>query len=139
MSVEESVVGRLTEVIAQSKTLSVGNQWGQCVDEAKRARCSAWLSAAQNAVHLISPSANAPYRQKAGRIASAEHGFGIHQSVGELAAVLEALIVDTNAGLLASVADRARAETFDDFLDHADAYLRDGRKDEGGVIAGVCI
>ena len=30
-----------------------------------------------------------------------------------------------------------RAETFDDFLDHADAYLLEGRKSEAGVIAGV--
>jgi hypothetical protein len=46
-------------------------------------------------------------------------------------------LIDANAGLLASVANQARAETFDDFLDHADAYLKDKRKNEAGVIAGV--
>ena len=29
------------------------------------------------------------------------------------------------------------AEAFDDFLDHAEAYLHGGRKMEAGVIAGV--
>jgi hypothetical protein len=47
------------------------------------------------------------------------------------------LLADADAGLLSSVADRARAETFDDFLDHADHYLGEARKNEAGVIAGV--
>ena len=61
----------------------------------------------------------------------------IHNHVGELAAVLIALQNDADLGLLASVADRTRAETFDNFLDHSDAYLRKNRKNESGVIAGV--
>ncbi len=65
------------------------------------------------------------------------HGYVIHAAVGELAAVLQSLLTDADAGLLASVADRARAETFDDFLDHAEAYAKDNRKSESGVIAGV--
>lgn len=42
-----------------------------------------------------------------------------------------------DAGLLASVTDRARAEVFDNFLDHAQAHFGDGHKNEAGVIAGV--
>lgn len=61
----------------------------------------------------------------------------IHTGVGELASVLKALMHDMNSGLLTSLADRARAETFDDFLDHADAYLKHKRKNHAGVIAGV--
>jgi hypothetical protein len=33
--------------------------------------------------------------------------------------------------------NRVRAETFDKFLDHGQAYLNDDRKMEAGVIAGV--
>ena len=99
--------------------------------------CSAWLTAAQNLVHLICTDSNAPYRSKADRVALGDHGYMIHEGVGELAAVLSALQNDADSGLLASVADRARAETFDDFLDHADVYLKDSRKNEAGVIAGV--
>ena len=61
----------------------------------------------------------------------------INAAVGELAAVLVALQNDADLGLLASVSDRARAEIFDDFLDHADAYLQNKRKNPAGVIAGV--
>ncbi|MBI4293552.1 MAG: hypothetical protein HY661_18920 [Betaproteobacteria bacterium] len=137
MSVEEKVQQRLAGLIEQSKSLSVGNQNDQCVGGTQRADCSAWITAAQNAVHLVFASSNAPYRLKADKIAGANHGFMIHQAVRELASVLQSMVVDANAGLLASVANQARAETFDDFLDHADAYLKETRKNEAGVIAGV--
>lgn len=71
------------------------------------------------------------------KVAASDHGYAIHTAVGELAAVLHSLLADADAGLLASVADRARAEVFDDFLDHAEAYFRDGRKNEAGAISGV--
>lgn len=137
MSIEERILQRVTELIERSKTLSIGNEYGQCVVVKQRAECSAWITAAQNAVHLVFASPNAPYRLKTDRIAGRSHSFTIHEAVGELASVLRNMIVDANAGLLASVANQTRAETFDDFLDHADAYLKDMRKNEGGVIAGV--
>lgn len=137
MSVEEKILQRLAELIEQSKTLSVGNEHGQCVQETQIADCSAWITAAQNAIHLVFASPTAPYRQKADRIAGRSHGYVIHTAVGELASVLRNMVIDANAGLLASVANQARAETFDDFLDHGDAYLKEGRKNEAGVIAGV--
>ncbi|OIO61380.1 MAG: hypothetical protein AUJ47_09715 [Candidatus Marinimicrobia bacterium CG1_02_48_14] len=137
MSVEEKIFQRLAELIEQSKALSVVNEYGQCVEEKQLADCSAWITAAQNAVHLIFTSPNAPYRLKADRIAGASHGYVIPTAVAELASVLRSMVTDANAGLLASVANQARAETFDDFLDHADAYVKEGRKNEAGVIAGV--
>ena len=63
----------------------------------------------------------------------------INKAVGEVAAVLATLQIDGDSGLLVSVVDRARAETFDDFLDHADAYLQDNSEREAGVIAGVVL
>ena len=137
MPIEEDIGTRLQQLLDDNTHLSRGNKNGQCTDQIQMQACSAWLTAAQNLVHLICTDSNAPYRQKADRVALGEHGYIIHAAVGELAAVLTALQNDADSGLLASVADRARAETFDDFLDHADAYLRDKRKNEAGVIAGV--
>ncbi len=54
-----------------------------------------------------------------------------------MAALLKGLVSDAKAGLISSIADHARAETFDDFLDHADFYANEGRKNEAGIIAGV--
>lgn len=61
----------------------------------------------------------------------------IPRAVGELGEMLCHLLEDMDAGLLGSVADHARAETFDNFLDHGEAYLKDKRVQEAGVIAGV--
>jgi hypothetical protein len=135
--IEESIRARLNGLIAESSALSMGNQHDQCADPRQQASCSAWITAAHNAVHLIIPQQDSPYRRKVDRIAETHHGYAIHEAVREFASVLSALLRDADAGLLASVADQARAEAFDDFLDHAVHYLRNQRKQEAGVIAGV--
>ena len=137
MAVEDAVRTRVAQLIEQSSRLSIGSKNGQCTDERQQQECSAWITAAQNAVHLICTSEKSAYSQKADRIAAGRYGYVIHDVVGELAAVLRNLLYDADAGLLASVADRARAEAFDDFLDHAETYASDSRKNEAGVIAGV--
>lgn len=137
MTIEANLRQRLAELIDRSGALSKGDEYGQCTFDSQMAECSAWLTAAQNAVHLIVSLEKSPYRMKADRIANAEHGYAIPGAVAEFASVLRALLADVDAGLLASVANQARAETFDDFLDHADAYYSEKRKNEAGVIAGV--
>jgi len=47
------------------------------------------------------------------------------------------LLPDIDSGLLGDLGNKIRAETFDDFLDHAEYYLKESRKMEAGVIAGV--
>ena len=137
MPIDEDIEARLQRLLDESTHLANGNQNDQCTEPTQMQACSAWIAAAHNLVHLICTDPNAPYRSKVDRIAGREFGYMIHHAVGELAAVLTALQTDAGSGLLASVADRARAETFDDFLDHADVYLKDSRKNEAGVIAGV--
>ena len=137
MPIEENIGTRLQQLLDDSTHLSRANEYGQCNDQMQMQACSAWLTSAQNLVHLICSDPKAPYRQKADRVALGEHGYGLHAAVGEVAAVLATLQIDGDSGLLVSVADRARAETFDDFLEHADMYLQDNREREAGVIAGV--
>jgi hypothetical protein len=137
MSVEQDISARLSQLIAQSGALSRGNQNDQCVDPAQRAACSAWLTASQNVVHLVLTRPDAPYRKKTDRLAERDHGFLIHHAVAELGAVLQSLLHDAANGLLASVADQARAEVFDDFLDQAAYYAKNSKKQEAGTIAGV--
>lgn len=137
MAIEDSIKDRLRQLLAEAPSLARGNKNDQCVDPAQMAACSAWITAAQNVVHLIVSSSDAPYRQKADGIARRGVDFVVHHSVSEFASVLKSLLLDSDMGLLASVADNARAEAFDDFLDHAVEYLRLSRKQESGVIAGV--
>ena len=137
MAIDEAIKSRIAQLIEEGPRLSVGNKHGQCVEPKQLQECSAWITAAQNAVHLTCESPTAPYRQTVDRIASTWYGYGIHEAVGELTEVLKSLTSDAGAGLLVSVADQARAETFDNFLDHGEAYYKESRKNESGVIAGV--
>ena len=57
--------------------------------------------------------------------------------VAAIAACLRAFLPDLDAGLIADFGNKVRAETFDDFLDHADAYYQEGLKQVAGVLAGV--
>jgi hypothetical protein len=54
-----------------------------------------------------------------------------------IAEMLRALLPDIDAGLLGDLGNKIRAETFDEFLEHAESYRKEGRKNEAGVIAGV--
>lgn len=137
MAIEEALKDRINQLLNESSNLARTDEHGQAHSDQQRQECSAWLAAAQNCVHLICDNPNSPYRAKADHIVQKKLGFTIPFGVGELAAVMRALLADAEAGLLASVADQARAEAFDDFLDHADAYLQSQRKNEAGVVAGV--
>lgn len=136
MAIEDNLKARIESLIKEGRILSLSDDNGYVDDELLQ-RCSGWVTAAHNAVHNACPDPNTPYRQKAAMLALADTGYFIHRAVGQLAAVLKNLLIDAEAGLLASVADRAKAEAFDDFLDHAEAYAKENRKSESGVIAGV--
>jgi hypothetical protein len=58
-------------------------------------------------------------------------------AVGKIRGILEALVHDIDVGVVRSLMDGARAETFDDLLDQAAHYLKGNRKDPAGVLAGV--
>jgi len=137
MKIEDALKARLADLQARAIPLRNGDEHGQTTSEGQASECSGWLAAAQNAVHLICPLPDMSYRSRVDAICKAEHGWVIHRAVGEAAAILRALEVDANAGLIASVANQASAEVFDDFLDHAAYYLSKNRKNEAGVIVGV--
>ena len=86
---------------------------------------------------MFCPNLFDPYRKIVQRSTIISPGWGANRKVDEIASVLRQLLSDINNGLISSVVDRTVAETFDDFLDHAEEYLKDGRKDQAGVIAGV--
>lgn len=137
MALEDRIRARIEDLVRASDNLSIALDGGQTVEERRRGECSAWLTSAQHVVHLLFPIADTPYRRKTDAIAEKDWGYMIHEGVAELGAVLRNLLWDAEAGLLGSILDQARAETFDDFLDHADSYVAQSKKNEAGVIAGV--
>ncbi len=137
MSVEDRVIERINELIAEGQVLSRGNEHGQALSDDHVSNCKGWLAAASNVVQLVCGETNASYRAQFQKVLDHNYGYVIPNGVGDGKAILEAMLIDIDRGLLSSVADMARAETFDNFLDHAKAYHADGSKQESGVIAGV--
>ena len=137
MSIEDLVIQRTEELLSESDRLRRGNQYGQATSEQQGEACRGWIAAAANIVEIIVPSATAAYRRDAERIRNTNWGYKSPAGVGELAELLKNLLKDAKLGLVSSVADHARAEVFDDFLDHAKSYLKAKRRSEAGVIAGV--
>jgi hypothetical protein len=99
--------------------------------------CSAWLTATQNLVHQLVANPENPYRRKIDRLAEADHGYAVHDAVGEAGEVLLNLARDVDSGLISGIVSSAQAEVFDDFIEHATQYLKANKKQQAGVIAGV--
>jgi len=137
MPVEENVKYRINELISEAASLSRGNEHGQARSIDHTSNCKGWLAAAANAVSLACEDTNSAYTSQFQKILDRDYGYMIPSAVGSASAILQALLIDIDRGLLSSVADMARAETFDNFLDHAKSYHAAGSKQEAGVIAGV--
>ncbi len=137
MVIEETVQNRIKELLDEAQTLRGGDEYGQAQSEFHVQQCAGWIAAARNIVELVVPDPASGYRESLEKLANEDWGYAICSGVGQIAEVLSNLKKDADSGLVASVADRARAEVFDDFLDHAKAYLKDGHSKRAGVIGGV--
>ena len=137
MEIEEKVRKKFEELINAGGQLKHGSQHDQVRDEGHRLDCIRWLASAQNIVHLVVSNGDNSYRTSVDRICNSNRGYGVQTSVGEVSVILESLLADIDAGLLASIEEQTRASVFDDFLDHAKEYARHSRPKEAGVIAGV--
>jgi hypothetical protein len=135
--VDEKIAVRLRGLIKAAEALSVGNDIGHVRSDEHMSDCKGWLAAAANVVELACGDSSFAYKEQFQMVLKTRYGFALQRGVGDGAAILEALLQDMANGLLVSVADKARAETFDNFLDHAKAYHKEGAKCEAGVIAGV--
>jgi hypothetical protein len=137
MAIEDTVVSRITELIEEARSLQQGSEHGQVRSQDQAQRCKGWIAAALNIIQLVIVEPDSGYRKIVEELASRHWGFIINQGVGEISQILSNFLKDAQTGLISSVADRARAEVFDDFLDHAKSYLADNYSDRAGVIAGV--
>lgn len=135
MAIDARVKARAEEIITEGEALPT-LQTRDAMEH--RARCAAWIAAVLNITDQICDR-NSQYNRQAQQEASQFGGDPIMlgHAVQGLTGILRNMVSDADAGLIGSVADRASAQTFDDFLDHGEAYGRDGRKNEAGVIAGV--
>src|SRR5262245_41261619 len=123
MAIEVQIALRLQALLDQAPHLARGNESDQVRSEEHRQQCAGWLTSASNLVQRLCPNPESAYRVQVDRVVAPGIKFNANTQVGEIAEILRSLLTDAQSGLLTSIADRARAETFDDFLDHASAYL----------------
>jgi hypothetical protein len=122
-----AVKERIEELVSQARENTASDGYQQ----------RAWLVAAQHAVQAVCPSSNNPYHIDAYRMVE-RAVIPLHPAlVPQMAALLIRLLEEIEGGLLTTVENHAIPVTFDDFLDHGAEYLKHGRKDEAGVIAGI--
>jgi len=137
VAIEGVILARLRDLIRQADSLARTNEHGQATSEHHLAECRGWIAAARHAVKTASGGSDSAYAESIEQLKPENFGYTMPSAVRAIAAMLRQLISDIDAGLLGSITDRARAETFDDFLDHGHSYLKDGRTREAGVIVGV--
>jgi hypothetical protein len=101
-------------------------------DGATRGR--GWRISAVSLIATVVVDPQHPYR-----IAAAENLTSIYLvgACNALFGQLQELKRDFEAGLLSNLEGQVSAQTFDDLLDHAEAYLQDKRHEPAGVLAGV--
>jgi hypothetical protein len=77
-----------------------------------------------NIIERAVPIENNAYRKQITKIAASDDFLFV--IVGSISVMLCALLSDDDAGLIVDFGNKIRAETFDDFLDHAEAYRQEG-------------
>lgn len=131
--IEKKLRDKIEQLIARANDL-------ENVAESRRndhwtASVDAWTTSVVNVIRLAVPDMFQPYRQAIEspvlRLQTTSQRLLIIRST------LQLLLADVEKGLVGTIANKIRAETFDDFLDLAVAYQGRGAKENAGVIAGV--
>lgn len=136
MSLDEKIKNRIQGLIEESFSLSKGDNDGELQSLKQKNDCVAWLVSSLNVVIQVC-SSDSPYLKHVNKVCEEEHGWLVHDAVGEVASVLRSLLLDAEAGLITTVINHAMAITFDGFIDHAEYYSSKNMKNESGIISGV--
>lgn len=80
MAIEDAVVARITELIAEAQSLRQGTEHGQVRSEAQAQQCKGWIAAALNVVQLVIADPDSGYRKIAEELAARKWGYVINQS-----------------------------------------------------------
>lgn len=135
--IEKKILDNVSALIDQGNTLKIGNEHKQVKSEDHLQQCYAWIASASHTMELIFPNKKATYRDRFLKLISRDQGYVTQNQVGACTGLMEYVKKDIENGLLVSFIDSIRAEVFDDFINHSEEYLKNGLKNEAGVIAGV--
>ena len=133
MRVDDQLRKRANELIQRGSAIAASQpQYSDPAGRAMLHECHGWMASVQNLLQVIFPDPLSSYRTRVTML----HG-SMTDKVGGMVQILQHLLFDIDAGVVMRIADAARAEIFDDFLDQAAYYLRGRKVPQAGVIAGV--
>jgi hypothetical protein len=133
--IEENIRRKIGDFVHRASIFGSSTS-GVARDARELSECVGWIAEAVNVAELAVPMPENAYRRRIEK-ALGPGGSGELQRVLSIAAILRALLPDIDASLLGDLGNKIRAETFDNFLDHAELYRKEDRAKEAGVIAGV--
>lgn len=128
-----TISSRLSELLARPPEC-VTRETRNFVNNAGLIYGRGWRISAATLIANIVPDPTHPYRTAA---ASSLDNPSLTLGCSALYGQLQQLQRDFEAGLLSDFEAQVSAQTFDDLLDHAEAYLADTRHEPAGVLAGV--
>jgi hypothetical protein len=132
--------GRMLEEAIRRKIEELVRRAPSIISEARKTVASlgkgeGWVTEAVNVIEVAIPIESNSYRRRVRELE--KRPIGVDGKVAAIAACLRAFLPDVDAGLIADFGNKVRAETFDDFLDHAGEYCQQRDKPAAGVLAGV--
>lgn len=130
--IEQHIQKKITDLIARSASFETDDPMARTKEYVANSRT--WMVEALSVARLLIQDADHPYRRAVSDAAAKDRPW---DNTGLVAKLLKALVDDVNAGLVGRIENKIAAETFDNFLDHAEHYRSEGRPKESGVIAGV--
>lgn len=130
--VEKALRDKIEQLIFRAPGIANADHFNGRAEQWK-AHGEAWVAEAVNVVDLAVPDFLNAYRNG---LAQAKFSIiPLPERVPRIATLLRSLLTDIDAGLVSTIANTIRAKTFENFLDHAEAYQDLGQKDQAGVIA----
>src|SRR5262245_15456186 len=103
--IEKTISAKIQELIPRGRSLSGGGKFSEC---------HGWLAEAAHIVELAIPYPDAAYRKRIDQVIAAN--MNATTKVGAVAEILAGFSKDVEVGLIGTLGNRIRADTFDDFL-----------------------
>lgn len=140
----ENITSRFETLLAEARRLEAmigrtkAGNWPSMVPEDRVAEFQAWTSSVANIISLVAYTGS-PYLAELDRIMTHEYiKYGVPVPVFQkLEGMLISAKQEWDAGLLRQIQHLVAAETFDDFLDHAETYHKAGKVTEASVLASA--
>ncbi|MGB4058348.1 MAG: hypothetical protein WBK77_09725 [Alphaproteobacteria bacterium] len=137
VKLEEKIKAKMLQAIADGEIYSTPDKGSGDVrysSDKQKADVAGWAVSVVNLMEIIFPGKKSAY------FSSVVEAAGVDSAstrARKITAILKNFRKDLDDGLIVSITNLVTAENFDDFLAHAEFYIKSKQKMESGVIVGM--